>query len=60
MDFAHARGQCHSWDDVSVIGEVMHLSHPEGRHALRVDGKWHVTFDWFQGFGASNIALERR
>jgi plasmid maintenance system killer protein len=30
-----------------------------GRHAVQVDGKWHVTFDWEPVSGGTNIKVER-
>jgi plasmid maintenance system killer protein len=50
---------CHSWDDVTVVGPVIHWK-TIGRFGLFVDKKWHIMFDWVEDFGATEISLERR
>lgn len=47
-------------EDVRFIGRIARWAKEASRYGLHVDGKWYVTFNWNQGFGAEEIKLERR
>jgi plasmid maintenance system killer protein len=53
----HHLAASHSLQDVSVAGVIYRVKGE--RFALRVDGRWFITFEWDDDHGASSLLLER-
>jgi hypothetical protein len=50
----------HDLQDVGTICARIHVLTDLGRFGLHVEGKWFVTFEWEETFGARAVLLERR
>jgi plasmid maintenance system killer protein len=48
-----------SLQDVAILGSIVRWHKLPDRYGLSVHGKWHVTFNWSDDFGAYEIALDR-
>ena len=49
-----------SLSDVRIVGPIVRWPKATARYGLRIEGKWHVTFEWSDDYGACEIRLERR
>jgi len=48
------------WQDIRMVSRICRWANRPVSYGLPVHGKWFVTFEWNEDYGAAKIGIERR